>query len=69
MRKLRREPASVLVADVHRSRRFAVEEQTALRLEVLLHVRVKVEMLVTEIREDEHGEAHAVEPVQRRRVR
>ena len=44
-------------------------EEAALRLEVRLHVAVEVEVILAEVGEDEDGEAHAVEPVQLRRVR
>ncbi len=45
------------------------EEKPPLRLEVRLHVAVKVEVILAEIREDEDAEAHAVEPVEDGRVR
>ena len=54
-RKLFREPASPLVADVH-DRVLRLREQPALRLEVLLHRAVEVEVLVREVREHEHCE-------------
>ena len=44
-------------------------EQPALRLEVLLHVAVQVEVILREVREDERVEADAVEPREVRAVR
>ena len=44
-------------------------EQPALRLEVVLHRPVQVEVVLREVREDEGVEADAVEPLQRRAVR
>ena len=69
VRQLGRQPPSVLVADVHGRGRIAVDEEPPLRLEVRLHVAVEVQMILAEIGEDERGEAHAVEPVQLRRMR
>ena len=68
--QLLRQPAPVLVADVHdRERPRLGEEEPPLRLEVRLHVAVEVEVVLAEIREHEHGEADAVEPVEDGRVR
>ena len=68
--QLERQPAAVLVADVdRRRRRLGAGEQPALRLVVVLHRPVQVEVILREVREDERVEAHPVEPVQRRAVR
>ena len=68
--ELVREPSAVRVADVHGRRRGGhAREQPPLRLEVLLHVAVEVEMLLGEVREDERVEAHAIEPPEVRAVR
>ena len=67
--ELERQPAAVLVAHVHRRRRrLGAREQAALRLVVVLHRPVQVEVILREVREDERVEAHPVEPVQRRAV-
>ena len=59
-----------LVPDVHgRGRRLRPREEPPLRLEVLLHRAVQVEVVLAQVREDEHVEAHAVEPPQRGTVR
>ena len=64
--ELEREPAAVLVADVdRRRRRLRAGEEPALRLVVLLHRPVQVEVILREVREDERVEADAVEPPQR----
>ncbi len=61
--ELVREPPAVRVADVHRRRRgHDAREQAALRLEVLLHVAVEVEMVLRQVREHERVEPHPVEP-------
>ena len=63
--ELEREPAAVLVADVHRRRwRLRAGEEAALRLVVLLHRPVQVEVVLGEVGEHERVEAHAVEPVE-----
>ena len=68
--ELEREPATVLVADVHRRRwRRDPGEEPALRLVVVLHRPVQVEVVLREVREHERVEAHPVEPTQRRAVR
>ena len=70
LRELDREPAAVLVGDVHRRRRrLRAREQPALRLVVVLHRPVQVEVILREVREDEGVEAHPVEAMQRRAVR
>ena len=62
-------PAPV-VADVHgRRRRLRACEEPPLRLEVLLHRPVQVEVVLAQVREDERVEAHTVEAPQRRSVR
>ena len=67
--KLLRQPPSVVVADVDdRERPRLDEEEPPLRLEVRLHVAVKIEVVLAEIREHEHREAHTVEPMQDGRV-
>ena len=66
--KARGQSPPVFVADVD-DRGNAVREQPPLRLEVRLHVAVEVEVVLAQVREDEHGESHPVEPVQLRRVR
>ncbi len=59
-----------VVADVHGGRRrLGTCEQSPLRLEVLLHRPVQVEVVLAQVREDERVEAHAVEAPQRRPVR
>ena len=68
--KLLRQPAPVLVADVHDGKRPRIgEEQLPLRLEVRLHVAVEVQVVLAEIREHQRREADAVEPVEDGRVR
>ena len=62
------EAPAVLVADVHCRGWAALHKEPALRLEVVLHVRVEVEMLVAQVGEHERSEAHTVEAVQCRRV-
>ena len=69
LRQLRRQPPPVLVPEVDRRRRVPCDEEAPLRLEVRLHVAVEVEVVLAEVREDEDGEANAVEPVELRRVR
>ncbi len=70
LRQLLRQPAPVLVADVHDRERLRIrEEQLPLRLEVRLHVPVEVQVVLAEIGEHQHGEADAVEPVEDGRVR
>ena len=67
--ELEREPAAVLVAHVHRRRRrLRAGEEAALRLVVVLHRPVQVEVILREVREDERVEADAVEPVEHRAV-
>ena len=64
------EPSSPLVADVHRRRRrLRAGEEPPLRLEVVLHRPVQVEVILAQVREDERVEADAVEPSQRGAVR
>ena len=46
----------------------AAIEQDGLGVAVGLHGAVEVQMVLTEIGEDAHGEAHAVDPVQHQRV-
>ena len=68
--QLVREPPAPLGADVHRGGRWLrPREQPPLRLEVLLHRPVQVEVVLAQVREDEHVEANAVETPQRRAVR
>ena len=68
--KLLRQPPSVVVADIDdRERPRLDEEEPPLRLEVRLHVAVEIEVVLAEIREHEHREAHTVEPMQDGRVR
>src|SRR6266508_675270 len=56
---LLREPAAEVVADIdHGPSRLC--EQTPLRLEVVVHRAVKVEMVLRQIREDEHDEQRPV---------
>jgi len=43
-------------------------EQTPLRLEVLVHRPVEIEVLGRQVREDQHGEPRPLEPPERRRV-
>ena len=61
VRQLRGEPPPPLVADVH-DRALGLLEQRALRLEVALHRAVEVEVVLRQVREDEHREARAREP-------
>ena len=64
------EPSTPLVADVDRCRRRRrAGEEPPLRVEVLLHRPVQVEMILAQVREHERVEADAVEPAQRRAVR
>ena len=64
------EAPSPLVADVHgRGRRRRAGEQPPLRVEVLLHRPVEVEVVLAQVREHERVEADAVEPSERRSVR
>ncbi len=59
-----------LVPDVHcRGRRLRPREEPPLRLEVLLHRAVQVEVVLAQVREHEHVEAYAVETAQRGPVR
>ena len=67
-RKLGRESPSPFVADVHDGA-LGLREQPPLRVEVVLHRPVEVEVLVREVREHEHGEARSVEAALGRRVR
>ena len=63
--ELDREPAPVLVADVDGGgRRSSSGEESSFRLVVLLHRPVQVEVILREVREDEHVEAHAIESPQ-----
>ena len=68
-----RSPASrlpPLVADVDRGRRRRrAREEPPLRVEVVLHRPVQVEVVLAQVREDERVEADAVEPPERRAVR
>ena len=63
-----REPAAVLVADVDHGA-VGLVEQRALRLEVRLHRAVEVEVVLRQVREDEHREPRAREPPLRLRDR
>ena len=59
-----------LVADVHRGRRrLRAREEPALRLEVLLHRAVEIEVVLAQVGEDERVEADTVEAAERRAVR
>jgi len=65
-----RQPPAVFVADVEDGERPRLgEEEPSLRLEVRLEVAVEVEMVVAEVREDEHGEADPVQAMQDGRMR
>ena len=59
------------IVDVDQARRVARQhlEQPALGLEVLLHVGMEVEVVAGQIREDARRERHAVDAMQRQRVR
>ena len=61
VRQLGGEAAPVLVADVH-DRGVRLLEERPLRLVVALHRAVVVEMVLRQVREDEHGEVRAREP-------
>src|SRR5262249_54563611 len=64
------EATAVRVADVDRGRRRIVaDKEPALRVEVVLHVAVEVEVVLVEVREHERLEADAIEAVERRAVR
>src|SRR6266542_5951449 len=64
------ETAAVLVTDVHRRRgTLALDEEPTLSLEVALERAVKVQMVLAEVREDERGEARALEASELRTVR
>ena len=70
IRKLVGESAPPLVADVDRSRRRRrAREQSSLRVEVVVHRPVQVEVVLAQVREHERVEANAVEPSKRRPVR
>ena len=49
--------------------RAGLDEEPALRLEVLVHRPVKVEVILGQVREDESGEPNPDETLERRRVR
>ena len=49
--------------------RAGLDEEPALRLEVLVHRPVKVEVILGQVREDERGEPNPDETLERRRVR
>ena len=60
--ELVRQAPAVRIADVHRRRRRSdTGEQPPLRLEVLLHVAVEVEVVLAQVRERERVEADTVE--------
>ena len=64
------EPSPPLVADVdRRRRRRRAREEAPLRVEVLLHRPVQVEVVLAQVREHERVEADAIEPPQRGSVR
>ena len=64
------EPSTVLVADVDgRGRRSSPQEQPPLGVEVVLHRRVEVEVVLAQVREDERREPDPVEAPERRAVR
>ena len=68
--ELVREPPPPLVADVDRGRRRRrAGEEPSLRVEVVVHRPVQVEVVLAQVREHERVEADAVEPAQRRAVR
>ena len=67
-RKLRGETRTVLVTDVDHGLR-GLCEQAPLRLEVLLHRPVEVEVILGQVREDEDREARPLQPSLRRRHR
>src|SRR5205085_188059 len=68
--KLVGETPAVVVADVYRGRRRLVAgEQPPLRLEVPLERAVEVEVVLGQVREDEHGEADAIQAAELRAVR
>ena len=60
-----REPLAPRVADVHGRRwRMRPGEEPSLRLEVVVHGPVQVEVILAQVRKDEDVEAHAVETPQ-----
>ena len=62
VKQLRGELFPQRIADVDRGRRrLGAYEESALRLEVLLHRAVEIEVILAQVREDERVEAHAVE--------
>ena len=64
------ESPSPRIADVDRSRgRCRAGEESPLRVEVLVHRPVEVEMILTQVREHERVEADPVEPSEHRSVR
>src|SRR6266545_3942035 len=58
---LGRQPGAVLVADVD-DRTLRLRKQSALRVEVLVHRAVEVEVVLREVGEDQHDEARPIEP-------
>ena len=65
-----RQPPPPLTSDIHgRGRRLGGREEPPLRLEVLVHRPVQVEVILAEVREHERAEADAVETPERGAVR
>ena len=70
VKQLRGELFPPRIADIDRGRRrLRAGEEPALRLEVLLHRAVEIEVILAQVREDERVEAHAVEAPEGRAVR
>ena len=66
----RAQSRSPLVVDVHGGgRRLSADEERPLRLEVLLHRPVQIEVILAQVREHERVEAHPLETFQRSPVR
>ena len=67
LRQLRGKALAPVVADVHH-RTLRLREQLPLRGKVVLHRPMEVQMLVRQVREDEHRETRAAEATLGRRV-